>query len=73
VTYLGVARLLKSSSRWIRIQRMHARASAHLQSDGEEVPGLTVDGLVSSGTGWAVEFPSEAWIGSPEAEDLTVG
>lgn len=28
--YLGVARLLKSSSRWIHIQRMHAGASAHL-------------------------------------------
>ena len=52
---------------------MHARASAHLPSDVEEVPGLIVYGLVSSGTGGAVEFPSDAWFGSPEVEDFTVG
>lgn len=68
--YLGVDRLLKSS---IRIKRMHARASAHLPADVEEVPGLIVYGLVSSGTGGAVEFPSDTWFGSPEVEDFTVG
>lgn len=39
------------------------RASAHLPSDGEEVAGLIVYGLVSSGTGGAVEFATTAGYG----------
>jgi hypothetical protein len=39
-------------------------------SDGEEVPGLTTYGLTARG-GWrSSEFPSDAWVATPEISEF---